>query len=214
MSNSISILQAIRKYQVVAILRGAKPADVLAIAKAISVGGVRLMEITMNSQDALLLIEELSNTMADRIIVGAGTVLDPVMAKKAIAAGAEFIISPSTNIETIRLTKDLGKISIPGAYTPTEIVSAYSAGADIVKIFPIGANIDYFKDLQGPLFHIPMMPTGGVTLENMGAFQQAGAVAFGIGSALINTSHTADDDYLEVLTGKAKKFMDLVKTEF
>ena len=209
----MSTLEAICKHQVIAIVRGAKPADVLSIAKAISGGGVRLMEITMNSTNALSLIEQLSIAMGDHIIVGAGTVLDPSMAKEAIAAGARFIISPSTHIATIRATKDLGKVSIPGAYTPTEIVTAYSAGADIVKIFPVGSNSDYFKDLQGPLSHIPMMPTGGVTLENISRYKQAGAIAFGIGSALINTNHLVNDEYLEALTAKARKFMDVVKND-
>jgi 2-dehydro-3-deoxyphosphogluconate aldolase/(4S)-4-hydroxy-2-oxoglutarate aldolase len=214
MIDSASILQAIRKHKIVAILRGAAPSDVLNIARAMADGGVRLLEITMNSQNALSLIEQLGNTMGDEMIIGAGTVLDPVMARQAIAAGAQFIISPSTDTATICATKDLGKVSIPGAYTPTEIVTAYAAGADIIKIFPIGSNINYFKDLQGPLSHIPMMPTGGITPENIHGFQQAGAVAFGIGSALINASDNADHEYLQGLTIKAKKFMAIVKNNF
>ncbi|MEO8403382.1 MAG: bifunctional 4-hydroxy-2-oxoglutarate aldolase/2-dehydro-3-deoxy-phosphogluconate aldolase [Chitinophagaceae bacterium] len=204
------VLSEITNHKIVAIIRGANPADVDKIVSAIYKGGVRLVEVTLNSTNALLLIKELNKKWGNDMLIGAGTVLTAQQAKEAIQAGARFIISPSVDIATISITKEENIISIPGAYTATEIVTAHRAGADIIKIFPAGSRVDYFKDLQGPLSHIPMMPTGGITLNNIKDFQKAGAVAFGIGSALVNTQDTIDDKYLAELTNRAKAFTEAV----
>jgi 2-dehydro-3-deoxyphosphogluconate aldolase/(4S)-4-hydroxy-2-oxoglutarate aldolase len=131
-------------------------------------------------------VKELSDVMADKMLIGMGTVLNAESAKKAINEGAKFIISPNLNIETIQATKQMGAISIPGAYTATEIVKAHENGGDIIKVFP-ASGVDYIKNIRGPLDHIPLMPTGGVTLNNVSDYFKVGAVAVGIGSDLVNT---------------------------
>jgi len=203
----MNILSQILDHKIVAIIRGANPGDVLKIAEALHSGGVNLLEVTLNSDSALEVIKQLSDVMKGKMLIGAGTVLDADATKAAIDAGAQFIISPSFNIDVIKTTKQLGAISIPGAFTPTEIVNAYNTGGDIIKIFPASSNVNYIKEVRAPLSHIPLMPTGGVTLENIGEFQKAGAVAFGIGTALVNTKEKVTDAYLKNLTETAAKFV-------
>ena len=203
----MNILSQILDHKIVAIIRGANPGDVLKIAEALHSGGVNLLEVTLNSDSALEVIKQLSDVMKGKMLIGAGTVLDADATKAAIDAGAQFIISPSFNIDVIKTTKQLGAISIPGAFTPTEIVNAYNSGGDIIKVFPASSNVNYIKEVRAPLSHIPLMPTGGVTLENIGEFQKAGAVAFGIGTALVNTKEKVTDAYLKNLTETAAKFV-------
>ena len=200
-------LAHILEHKLVAIVRGADPKSLLRIAQALHAGGVRTMEITLNSPGALASIEEISRAMDGQMLVGAGTVLDPETARAALLAGARFIISPTLNKKTIRMTKRYGAVSIPGAYTATEILQAYEYGGDIIKVFPASAGgAGYFKDIAGPLPFIPLMPTGGVSLENISAFADAGAVAFGLGSALVNTKEAITPQYLEQLTARARQF--------
>lgn len=205
----MNTLSQLLQHKIIAIIRGAQPADVLSIVQALYDGGVRAVEITLNSKDALQLINEISESLQDKMLVGAGTVLDEASAIKAIEAGAQFIISPSVDIETIKVTKQKGKVSIPGAFTATEIVTAYKAGADLIKVFP-ASNPQYIKDLMGPLSHIPMVPTGGINLNNIKDFKKAGGVAFGIGSSLVDTKQTITKPYLEQLTATAKQFVQAV----
>ncbi|MEO6452766.1 MAG: bifunctional 4-hydroxy-2-oxoglutarate aldolase/2-dehydro-3-deoxy-phosphogluconate aldolase [Ginsengibacter sp.] len=207
----MSILSQILEHKIVAIIRGANPDDVLKIATALHIGGVKVLEVTMNSVNALEVIKELSAAMKDKMLIGAGTVLDAEMVKQAVSAGAQFIISPCLNIEVIKIAKQLGAVSIPGAYTPTEIVNAYNSGADIIKVFP-ASNVNYIKEIRAPLPHIPLMPTGGITLENIEEYKKAGAVAFGIGSALVNTKLAVTNEYLNELTETAKKLVEIVNT--
>jgi 2-dehydro-3-deoxyphosphogluconate aldolase / (4S)-4-hydroxy-2-oxoglutarate aldolase len=207
----MNTLTHILTHKIVAIIRGAKPEDVLRIVDALYEGGVRTVEVTLNSPNALGVIKNLVAKRGDKILVGAGTVLDATTAEAAIEAGAKFIISPIVDIETVKVTKRLGAVSIPGAYTATEIVLAYSNGADIIKVFPASIGAAYIKDLRGPLPHIPMMPTGGVQLENIVEFKKAGAVAYGIGSALVDSKQDVTDEYLKVLATKAKQFVDAVR---
>ena len=134
-------LAHILEHKVVAIVRGANPPDLLRIAEALHAGGVRLMEVTLNSPGALASIEEISRAMDGKLLVGAGTVLDPETARAALLAGAKYIISPTLNKKTIRMTKRYGAVSIPGAYTATEILQAYECGGDIIKVFPASASI-------------------------------------------------------------------------
>jgi 2-dehydro-3-deoxyphosphogluconate aldolase/(4S)-4-hydroxy-2-oxoglutarate aldolase len=204
----MTVLSQILQHKIVAIIRGANPADVISIAEALHKGGIRLLEITLNSSNALELVKELSDKMENKLLIGAGTVLNATMAKQAIDAGAKFIISPTLNIETIQITKKLGAVSIPGAFTATEILTAYSNGGDIIKVFP-ASGVDYIKDVRGPLDHIPLMPTGGITLNNVRDYFKAGAVAVGIGSDLVNTKLQVDDEYLEQLRIKANAFMQI-----
>ena len=204
-------LAHILEHKVVAIVRGANPSDLLRIAQALHAGGVRMMEITLNSPGALASIEEISRAMDGQLLVGAGTVLDPETARAALLAGARYIISPTLNKKTIRMTKRYGAVSIPGAYTATEILKAYEFGGDIIKVFPASAGgPGYFKDIAGPLPHIPLMPTGGVSLDNINGFAAAGAAAFGLGSSLVDTSKGVTDEYLTQLTARAQQFMAAV----
>jgi 2-dehydro-3-deoxyphosphogluconate aldolase/(4S)-4-hydroxy-2-oxoglutarate aldolase len=203
-------LSQILNNKIVAIIRGAEPGDTLAIAEALYAGGVRCLEITLNSPSALQVIEHIAIKMDGRILTGAGTVLNAAAASDAIAAGAKFIISPITNIETIQKTKQLGAVSIPGAFTPTEIFTAYSNGADIVKVFPGTSGPGFIKEVLAPLPHIPLMPTGGINLDNIIEFKKAGAVAYGIGKSLVDTKQKITDEYLKQITANAKKFMQAV----
>ncbi len=199
-------LQQILEHKIVAIVRGAKPGDVVKIAGALHNGGVRLLEVTLNSPNAFAAIEQLSGEMKDKMLIGAGTVLDGHSARDAIAAGARFVISPTLDEETVRTTRRYGAVSIPGAYTPSEVLKAYMLGGDIIKVFPaLGAG--YIKDLLAPLPQIPLMPTGGINLQNIRDFQKAGAVAFGIGSALVDTKQPVTENYLQSLTEGTKQLV-------
>jgi len=204
----MSTLDHILKNKIVAIIRGADPADVLRIAEALQLGGVNIVEVTLNSPNALEVIKELNGKMSN-LLVGAGTVLSAADAKASVEAGAKFIISPSVNIDTITTTKKFGIVSIPGAYTATEVVNAFAHGGDIIKIFP-ATNAEYIKVLRGPLSHIPMMPTGGITPENISEFKRVGAVAFGIGTSLVDVKHKITDEYLNGVTENANKFVQAI----
>lgn len=202
----MKVLSQILEHKIVAIVRGAQPDDVLKIADALFSGGIRILEITMNSPKAIAVIEKVAEKLGERMVIGAGTVLDSSTARTAILAGAKFILSPTLDIETIKTARRYGAVSIPGAFTPTEILKAYSSGADIVKVFP-ASDPAYIKNIRGPLPQIPIMPTGGVNLENIKEFQKAGAVAFGIGSSLVDTKSEINDEYLKNLTEKAAAFV-------
>jgi 2-dehydro-3-deoxyphosphogluconate aldolase/(4S)-4-hydroxy-2-oxoglutarate aldolase len=204
----MSVLSQILKDKIVAIIRGANPADVLKIAEALQQGDVNILEVTLNSPGAFNVIKELTHQMQN-MLIGAGTVLNAGDAKASIEAGAKFIISPNVNVETIETTKRLGIVSIPGAYTATEVVNAFNNGGDIIKIFP-ATNAEYIKTLRGPLSHIPMMPTGGITPENISQFEKAGAVAFGVGTSLVNVNHKITNEYLRQIAENARKFVQAV----
>lgn len=199
----MTALSLILEQKIVAILRGMPPKEIIPIASALYNGGIRIVEITLNSEDALPVIEQLSHEFKDRMLIGAGTVLNVNDAANAIDAGAEFLISPALDLSVIKATKDAGIISIPGAFTPTEILSAHNNGADIIKVFPC-LDAGYIKNILAPLNHIKVMPTGGIDASNIKTFAATGAVAFGIGSALVNSKATIDETYLGSLTDKAK----------
>ena len=202
----MQLLSQLLDHKIVAILRGMPPSETVRIAEALYKGGIRLLEVTLNSEAALPLIEELSATFKGRMLIGAGTVLDVRDANDAIAAGAAFLISPALDIAVIKTTRDAGRISIPGAYTPTEILTAHNNGADIVKVFP-APDATYIKNILAPLNHIRVMPTGGIDAGNIKTFAAAGAVAFGIGSALVNSKAAIDETYLTTLTNKAQQLV-------
>ena len=204
-------LAHILEHKLVAIIRGAHPPDLLRIATALHEAGIRTLEITLNSPGALASIAELARAFEGRLLVGAGTVLDPETARAALLAGARFIISPTLNKKTIRLTRRHGAVSIPGAYTATEILKAYECGGDLIKVFPASAGgPGYFRDLAGPLPFIPLMPTGGVSLANINAFADAGARAFGLGSALVDTRQAVTPESLRQLTARAQQLVAAV----
>lgn len=208
----MTILEQMLNSGVVAVIRGAKEDTIVPIAEALAKGGVKGIEITAETPGALKLIEKVAVELGDKVIAGAGTVLDPETARIAIMHGAKFVFSPTINPETIKMTKRYGVISVPGALTPTEILTGYEHGADLIKVFP--ANLigpGYLKDVHGPLPHIPLMPTGGISLSNVESYIKAGAVAVGVGSTLVNTKVKMDDEYFESLVERAKMFSALVK---
>lgn len=207
----MNTLNTIKESKIIAIIRNANPDDILPITKTLYNAGIRAIEVTMNSPKALESIELLSTEMKDKVIVGAGTVLDSETARLAILSGASFILSPTVNKETIKMTKRYGAVSIPGALSPTEILEAYEYGGDIIKVFPTTImGPAYIKDLQGPLPHIPLLPTGGVDLSNVDDFMKAGAVGVGLGSALVNTKIATNEQYYQDLENTAQQFHDIV----
>lgn len=206
----MTALSYLLEHKIVAIIRGMQPHNVVSLANALYQGGITILEVTLNSHHALSVIEQLSEIFKDKMLIGAGTVLNAEDATKAIASGARFIISPSLETEVIKTTKDAGIVSIPGAFTPTEIQAAYKSGADIVKVFP-ALNAEYIKSILAPLNHIPIMPTGGVTSDNIKDYQSAGATAFGIGGWLVNSKETVTERYLQNLQIKAQNLRKAIQ---
>jgi 2-dehydro-3-deoxyphosphogluconate aldolase/(4S)-4-hydroxy-2-oxoglutarate aldolase len=197
---------------VVAVMRADSSDQLIQVADAIKEGGVKVIEVTMTTPGALGVIEEASKRYpAKDVLIGAGTVLDPETARACILAGAEFIVSPTLNLSVISLCNRYAKCVIPGAFTPTEILTAWENGADIIKVFPATAlGPQYFKDIHGPLPQIPLLPTGGVSLENAGDFIKAGAVAIAVGTALVDRKIVAEQKW-ELLTERAAKIIEAVK---
>ncbi len=202
----MTALSQILEHRIVAILRGMPPKEIMSIANALYDGGIRIMEITLNSADALPVIEQLSHAFKGKMLIGAGTVLSTTDAANAIDAGATFLISPSLDLAVIRAAKEAGVVSIPGAFTPTEILTAHNNGAHIVKVFPC-LDAAYIKNILAPLNHIRVMPTGGIDASNIKTFAATGAVAFGIGSALVNSNAIINENYLAALSDKARKLI-------
>lgn len=204
-------LAQIEENGVVAVVRKIDPTIVDDVAKALVEGGIRILEITVDSESSYETIARLKKYYDRDVLIGAGTVLDKETAKVAIDASADFIFSPIYDEQMIQITNKYGRISIPGVYTPTEIVQAYSYGADILKVFPATSlGPKYFKDIAGPIGHIPLMPTGGVNLDNMGEFIANGAVAVGIGSALFDAESLKNRDYTKI-TEFSKIYSDKFK---
>lgn len=199
-----AILDHIYEAKIVAIFRGDYQGQWISYADALLHGGVSLMEVTLNSAGALDGIAQLKAHYGDRIALGAGTVLTADEAHAAIDAGASFLVAPDTDEEVIAVAKERSVVVIPGAYTPTEIKRAYKLGADMVKVFP-SLSADYLKAVRAPLDHIPLLATGGVSVENAAEFIKAGAVALGIGSYLTKPSMTPDE-----VAARAAKFVAAV----
>lgn len=204
-------LERLKEGKLVAVIRGAQPEQVIPIARALKEGGIVSLEITADTPKVCSVIEGLKEEFGNKMIVGAGTVLDPETARAVIMAGAEFIFSPTVNVRTIQMAKRYGVVSIPGALTPTEILTAYEHGADLIKVFPAHAmGAGYFKDIKGPLPHIPLMPTGGISLNNIAEYFKAGAAAAGLGSALVNPANLHTEESYKELTKTAQAFSELV----
>src|SRR2546428_13768708 len=170
---------------IVAVVRSPDSDQLVEVARALADGGVAVVEITMSVPNALDVLRQVRQALGDRLLLGAGTVLDAETARAAILAGAEFIVAPTVNLDVIRLCRRYDKLVMPGAFTPTEILSAWESGADIVKVFPADVvGPAFFKALRGPLPHVRLMPTGGVDLKTAAEFLRAGASALGIGGEL------------------------------
>ncbi|MGG0510579.1 bifunctional 4-hydroxy-2-oxoglutarate aldolase/2-dehydro-3-deoxy-phosphogluconate aldolase [Priestia megaterium] len=204
------MINILKKSGIIAVVRGSTHQEVIEIGKALAEGGVKFMEITVETPKAMSLIERVSDELQSEIFIGAGTVLDPETARAAILSGASYIVSPTLNVETIKITKRYGKVSIPGAMTPTEILKAYEHGADAVKVFPSGIlGSQFIKDLKGPLSHIPLIATGGITLSNIEQYFKAGVLAVGIGNTLVNKDMIKDRQF-EALAYHAKKHVEII----
>jgi 2-dehydro-3-deoxyphosphogluconate aldolase/(4S)-4-hydroxy-2-oxoglutarate aldolase len=204
-------LETILRTGVVAVLRAESPEKLINVAHALSKGGVEAIEVTMTVPGALDVIKEACGEMAGVAVIGAGTVLDAQTARSAILAGAEYIVAPTVNLDVIRTAKRYGKVVCPGALTPTEILTAWEAGADIVKVFPASAvGPAYLKALKGPLPQIRLMPTGGVSVENTAAFIEAGACAVAAGGKLVDKQGIAQGNW-DAITDTAREMIQEVK---
>jgi len=211
LDNKEKNLQDIVNCGVVAIIRVASAQEAVEVCGAIAKGGVKPIEITMTVPGAIDAIKELKGAMEDNVLLGAGTVLDPETARAVILAGAEFVVCPTLNLEVIEVCRRYSKVVIPGAFTPTEILTAWEAGADIVKVFPATVGGPrYLRDIRGPLPQIRLMPTGGVNLENTPDFIRAGAVAVAAGTSLVDKKAVSERKY-DIITENAKKFIEAVK---
>jgi 2-dehydro-3-deoxyphosphogluconate aldolase/(4S)-4-hydroxy-2-oxoglutarate aldolase len=194
-----STLERILDSGIVAVVRTDSGESLVKVVRALAEGGVTAAEITFTVPDAIEVIRQVSRDVGDAVVLGAGTVLDSETARAAILAGAEYIVAPTVNLDVIRLCRRYGKVVIPGGLTPTEVVSAWEAGADVVKIFPcdVGGPA-YLKSLNRPLPQIRMMPTGGVDLTTAEAFLKAGACCLGVGSQLVDPKAVAAGDFARI----------------
>jgi 2-dehydro-3-deoxyphosphogluconate aldolase / (4S)-4-hydroxy-2-oxoglutarate aldolase len=204
-------LQKLSASGVVAVIRAPSDSQLPDIARALLAGGVLGIEVTMTTPNALRGIAHLRETLGDQIIIGVGTVLDPATAQDAIRAGAEFVVSPVFNPAVVEATRKLEKVSIPGAFTPTEILTAWQAGADVVKVFPATAlGPTFFKDLLAPMPFLKLTPTGGVDISTTPAWIKAGAVCVGAGSSLVTKEALTKGDWAGI-TANARAFIEAVK---
>ena len=209
--NRKQILNSIEESGIIAVIRLSDATKLQNIIFALEEGGIKALEITMTTPNAIGIISDLSQKLDANFLLGAGTVLDADTAEKVIDAGAQFVVSPVLNADIIATTHEYDKVCIPGAFTPTEILAAWNFGADIVKIFPATAlGPRFFKDIHGPLPDIKMTPTGGVSLENAAEFIKSGACCLGVGTALLDKKMIADNDW-KGLAKRAKDFVTEVK---
>jgi len=205
-------LALIREVGLVPIVRAPSPDDALRAAEAIIAGGIGIAEITLTVPNAIRVMERVAERYGDKVLLGAGTILDPETCRAAILAGAEFIVTPSLNRSVIELAHRYSKPCLPGALTPTEVVTAWEAGADLVKIFPCGpvGGPKYIKALKGPFPQIEFVPTGGVNLETTPEFIKAGATAVAVGGELVDLKALREGK-VEVITSTARRFLDAVR---
>lgn len=196
---------------VVAIIRSPEASRLVDVAEALLAGGVSVMEVTFTVPRAHQVLEDVANRLGGRILLGAGTVLDAATARTAILAGAEFIVSPVVSREVIACCRRYSKLSLPGALTPTEILAAWEAGADIVKVFPSEiTGPAYLKAVRAPLPQVRLMPTGGVNLETAADYLRSGACALGVGGSLVDPKAIASGD-LSRIENLARQYMTIVR---
>ena len=203
-------LKLIGESGVIGIIRIQTTEDLLAIAEALHRGGLNCLEITMNTPGALRAIESACEKLP-QVLLGAGTVLDAISAREAILAGAQFLVTPTVKLDVLEVAHRYGIPAIIGAMTPTEILTAWEAGADLVKVFPAAIlGPKYLQEIRGPFPQIPLVPTGGITAENAGDFVRAGAVAVCVGSWLVDKKAVAEGRF-EVLTERARQLIEAVR---
>jgi 2-dehydro-3-deoxyphosphogluconate aldolase / (4S)-4-hydroxy-2-oxoglutarate aldolase len=206
------VLKRIEEVGIVPVVRASSSEEAVTVAEIIREGGIPIVEITMTVPGAITVIAELSKRYGDEVLVGAGTVLDPETARSCIAAGAQFIISPALNVQTIELCKSQRIAIFPGALTPTEVVTAWDAGADAIKVFPCSAvgGASYLRALKAPLPDVKLVPTGGVSLATAKDFIAAGAWALGVGADLVNTKAIKAGDR-ESVVAAARSYVAAVR---
>jgi 2-dehydro-3-deoxyphosphogluconate aldolase / (4S)-4-hydroxy-2-oxoglutarate aldolase len=197
---------------IIPVVRAGSPREAHMAAEAVCQGGIPVVEITMTVPGAVEVIRDLVKSSGAEVLIGAGTILDPDAARRCFDAGAQFLVSPGLSLETLALAVRENKLMIAGALTPTEIITAWNAGADLVKVFPCGqvGGAKYIKALKGPLPHIPLVPTGGVNLETAADFIRAGAAALGIGGELVQ-GEALKAGNAAVITENARKFLEIVR---
>jgi 2-dehydro-3-deoxyphosphogluconate aldolase/(4S)-4-hydroxy-2-oxoglutarate aldolase len=207
-----TILSTIREIGLVPVVRTTSADGAFKAIEAIYEGGVLTAEVTMTVPGALRVLEKLADHFGDRMLLGAGTVLDPETCRACMLAGAQFFVTPALNFKTIEMAHRYSKPIMPGALTPTEVLAAWEAGADMVKIFPCDnvGGPKYIKALKGPFPQIEMIPTGGVSLTTAGDFLKAGASAVAVGGELVDAKTIREGNY-PIFTERAKRFLDVVK---
>jgi 2-dehydro-3-deoxyphosphogluconate aldolase / (4S)-4-hydroxy-2-oxoglutarate aldolase len=210
--NKKDVLQRIRDTGLIPVVRAESADQAMRAVAAIKAGGVGVLEVTMTVPGAIGVIKELTAAFGDEALIGAGTVLDPETARACIEAGAQFIVSPALNEKTIAFCRDNDVAVFPGALTPTEVVRAWNAGADAVKVFPAGAvgGASYLKALKAPLPQIELVPTGGVSLKTAADFIKAGAMALGVGADLVDP-RALREGREELITERARQFLEIVR---
>jgi len=204
-------LERIRQSGCVAVVRAPSSEQLIDVAHALRDGGLPAIEITMTTPNALKVIERASAELGDDAVIGVGSVLDAETARAAILAGAQFVVSPVLNVEVIAMAHRYDKPCVPGAYTPTEILTAWTAGADVVKVFPASVGGPaYFKAIKGPLPQVKLSPTGGVNLQTTGEFIKAGAEFLGVGGDLVSRQALAKGD-MRFITTRAAEYVEAVR---
>jgi len=204
-------LQHILDAGIVAVVRSPDPTHLVEVIGALADGGITVAEVTFTVPNALEVLRQARQALGERVLLGAGTVLDPETAREALLAGAEFIVAPTLNAEVIRLCNRYSKVVMPGAFTPTEALAAWEAGADIVKIFPADVvGPEFFRAMRGPLPQIPLMPTGGVDLTTAAEFLKAGACCLGIGGQLVEPKAVAAGDFTRI-RDLARQYVEIVR---
>src|SRR5215831_3687687 len=205
------ILSFMTEVGIVPVVRTSSAEAAIRAVEAIYRGGVRSAEITMTVPGAIKALEKIADQFGDKIMLGAGTVLDPETARICMLAGAQFFVTPSLNVKTIEMAKRYSKVICPGALTPTEVVTAWQAGADVVKVFPASAvgGAKYIKALKGPFPQIEMIPTGGVNLETAGDFLRAGACAVAVGGELVDAK-TIKEGRFEIIEDRARQYLAVI----
>lgn len=204
--------ERLERVGLIPVLRASSPELGHVLVEAMMAGGVTVVEVTMTVPGAIGLLRELKQKHGDALLLGSGTVTDAAQAQATIEAGAEFVVSPSLHPEVIAKTKAMGKVSVPGALTPTEVITAWRAGADYVKVFPCSAmgGASYLKALLAPFPELKLIPTGGVTLQTAAEFLKAGARALGVGGDLVNAAAVAEGRP-EAVTSAARAYLDVIR---
>ena len=206
-------LARVSRTGIIAVIRASSGEQLVDVAEALLAGGVEVMEVTFTVPRATAVLEQVASRLGSKILLGAGTVLDTETARIALLSGAEFIVAPTTNLDVIRLCQRYDKMVMPGALTPTEVLTAWEAGADIVKIFPSElTGPGYLKALKAPLPQVRLMPTGGVNLDTAATFLKSGAYALGIGGSLIEPKALADKDMARI-ESLARQYVEIVRKE-